>query len=90
MAKSKKKLNLNKCQILNIRKIPLISKLITLNYPQLQHISKYFKWNDHINYVYKTASVSSYQVLKSFKTNTVTTQTKLFTVYVRPKLEFNT
>ena len=55
-----------------------------------KHISENLKWNKHINYLYNAAQVSSYQVLKSFKINSTTILTKLFKIYVRPKLEYNT
>ena len=52
-------------------------------------ITSDLKWNQHIDYIYNQASVRSYQILKSFKTSKVWTLIKLYTTYVRPKLEYN-
>ena len=54
------------------------------------YISESLKWNEHITYLYKVAKFSSNQILKSFKTYSVSILTKLFKIYVRPKLEYNT
>lgn len=43
-----------------------------------------------MNYLYKSASTTSYQIFKAFKTTNIWTLLKLYTTYVRPKLEFNT
>ena len=43
-----------------------------------------------IDYLYNVAQVSSYQISKIFKTNSATILTKLFKIYVRPKLKYNT
>ena len=51
------------------------------------YIFKILKWNEHINYLYKVAQLSSYQKSKSFKTNSATILTKLFKIYVCPKFE---
>ena len=48
------------------------------------------KWNHHINFIYKQASARSYQILKAFKSKNIWTLLKLFLVYVRPKVEYNT
>jgi hypothetical protein len=53
-------------------------------------ISSDLKWANHVDYLYKSASATSYQILKAFKTTNIWTLLKLFTTYVRPKLEFNT
>ena len=53
------------------------------------YISSDFKWAKHIDYLYKSASTVSYRIFKSFKTTNIWTLLKLFTTYVRPKLEFN-
>ena len=53
-------------------------------------ISDNLKWNKHIDYLYRNASVSSYQISKFSKTKNIWTLIKLFKTYVRPKLEFNT
>ena len=47
------------------------------------------KWANHIDSIYKSASLTAYRILKSFKTTNIWTLLKLFTTYVRPKLEFN-
>ena len=44
----------------------------------------------YINDLYKVAQISSSKISKSFKTDSATTLTKLFKIYVRPKLEYNT
>ena len=54
------------------------------------YISENLKWNKHVNYLYKIAQNSSYQILKSFKTSSASILTKLFKIYVRPKLGYNT
>ena len=54
------------------------------------YISENLKWNDHIKYLYNVAQVSSYHILNSFKINSATILTKLFKIYARPKLEYNT
>ena len=53
-------------------------------------ISDNLKWNKHIDYLYRNASVSSYQISKFSKTKNIWTLIKLFKTYVRPKLEYNT
>jgi hypothetical protein len=53
-------------------------------------ISSDLKWTTHIFSIYKNAALVSYQLLKSFKTRNFATLLKLYTTYVRPKLEHNT
>ena len=48
------------------------------------------KWSAHINYLYKNASNSSYHITKFSKTTNIWTLIKLYTTYIRPKLEYNT
>ena len=48
------------------------------------------KWSAHINYLYKNASNSSYHITKFSKTTNIWTLLKLYTTYIRPKLEYNT
>ena len=93
-------LNPNKCQILTINKnkpCPIDLLINNTKIPTVKvfkdlgiYISENLKWNEHVNYLYKVASISSYQILKSFKTNTANILIKLFKIYVRPKLEYNT
>ena len=72
---------------INITKIPTFKVFKNLGI----NISENLKWNEHINYLYYVAQVSSYQLSKIyFKTNSATIQTKLFKICVRPKLEYNT
>ena len=52
-------------------------------------ISSDLKWAKHIDSLYKSTSTISYRILKSFKTTNIWTLLKLYTTYVRPKLEFN-
>ena len=53
------------------------------------HISSDLKWSHHINYLFRIGSVTSYQILKSFKSKNIWTLIKLYTTYIRPKLEYN-
>ena len=53
-------------------------------------IAENLKWNHHINYVYQIASTISFQVLKSFKSTDINILKKIYLVYIRPKLEYNT
>ena len=54
------------------------------------YISTDLKWVNHINFIYNKAAVCSYQILKTFQSKNLTTLVKLFTIYIRPKLEHNT
>ena len=42
--------------------------------------------NEHVNYFYKVAQILSYQVFKSFETNTAAILTKLLKTYIHPDL----
>ena len=53
-------------------------------------ISEDPKWSKHINYITSKASVSLYHIMKVFNSKNIWTLLKLYTTYVRPKLEFNT
>ena len=53
------------------------------------YITENLKWSHHINFITKKASVSAYQILKSFRTKEVGILIHLFKTYVRPKLEHN-
>ena len=53
------------------------------------YISQDLKWEYHVNYLSRIGSVISYQIRKSFKTKNIWTLIKLYTTYIRPKLEFN-
>ena len=53
-------------------------------------ISENLKWGAQVDHVYKMASLTSYQILKAFKTKNIWIFQKLFTTYVRPKCEYNT
>ena len=53
-------------------------------------VTENLKWNHHINYRYRIASTTSFQVLKSFKSIDIDILKNLFLVYIRPKLEYNT
>ena len=44
----------------------------------------------HVNYIFKQASVRSYQVLKACKSKNIYTLIQLYKTYVRPKVEYNT
>ena len=52
-------------------------------------ISHDLKWAHHVNHLFKIGSLTSYQILKSFKSKNIWTLLKLYTTYVRPKLEYN-
>ena len=47
------------------------------------------KWSEHVNYIYRKAATTSYQLLKAFNTKNIWTLRKLFITYVRPKCEYN-
>lgn len=53
-------------------------------------IAENLKWNHHINYLYRIASTTSFQVLKSFKSVDINILKKLFLIYICLKLEYNT
>ena len=52
-------------------------------------ISYDLKWEHHVNHISKVSSSVSYQIRKSFKSRNIWTLIKLYTTYVRPKLEYN-
>ena len=54
------------------------------------YLPENLKWNEHVNNLYKITQNSSCQILKSFITSSASILTKLFKIYVRPKLEYNT
>ena len=92
----------HKCTVIPIKKPSLETDVqdFYLNTTQVSHcdnvkdlgviISSDLKWSSHVNYIHKSASATSYQIFKAFKTTNIWTLLKLFTTYVRPKLEFNT
>ena len=104
MAKNKKtrtRRNTSKCKILTTKKNkPLDPINLLINNTKIPtvkvfkdlgiYISEILKWNEHINYLYNVAKVSSNQISKSFKTNSATILTNLFKIYVCPMLEYNT
>ena len=53
-------------------------------------ISGNLKWNLHINYMYCSASILSFQILKSFRSTEFEILKKLYLVYIGPKIEYNT
>ena len=80
MVKNKKtSLNPNKCKILIIKKNKLrpidllINNILIPTFKVCKdlgiYISENLTWNIHINYLYKVTQISSYQILKSIKTN---------------------
>ena len=98
-----RRLNLNpsKCQVLNIHRstpIPTFDfKINNVILPKTEvfkdlgiFISNNLKWNHHINYIYRTASILSFQILKSFISTDLVILKKLYLVYIRPKMEYNT
>lgn len=52
-------------------------------------ISCDLRWSDHVSYICRNASFSSYQIIKCFKTKNINILIKLYKTYVRPKLEYN-
>ena len=53
-------------------------------------ISDDLKWSQHIMYIKQTASMCSYQILRSFSCSNIYILLRAFLVHVRPKLEYNT
>ena len=53
-------------------------------------VSKDLNWSNHIDSICHTASITCYQLKKSVKTKNIWTWLKIFTTYVRPKLEYCT
>ena len=53
------------------------------------YIQADLKWSEHVNYIYRKAATTSYQLLKAFKTKNIWTLRKLFITYIRPKCEYN-
>ena len=94
-------LNQKKFQVLTINKNKPFPTNLLINKTKTPAV-KYFKdlgiytsgnlkWNEHVNYLNKIAKSSSFQKLKSFfKTSSASILTKLFIIYVRPKLTNNT
>ena len=85
-----RKLNLNpsKCHVLNIYTstcIPIFDfKINNVILPKTEvfkdlgiFISGNLKWNHHINYIYRTASILSFQILKSFISTDLETLKKI-------------
>ena len=48
------------------------------------------KWEQHINHITTQATLTSYQILKSFRSKNIWTLLLLYTTYIRPRLEYNT
>ena len=53
-------------------------------------ISSDLKWNNHISKIVAKASISSYHISHSFNSNNIRILLRVYTTYVRPKLEYNT
>ena len=53
-------------------------------------ISDDLNWSHHVNFVHKNASLCLYQLRKSFSSTNIWTWIKLYSTYLRPKLEYNT
>lgn len=100
LAKRQLKLATNKCFRLNIGKATDSTINISIegsaisSVPVIKDlgifISQDLKWTHHVNHVFKTASLCSYQIIKSIKTKNIWILIKLFKTYVRPKLEYST
>ena len=79
--------NKSPCPTLSIQNTPLP---YTSSFKDLGiYISSDLKWTDHIFFVFKQASLVSYQILKTFKTNNINILLKLYITYLRPKVEHN-
>ena len=48
------------------------------------------KWERHVNFISRQASITSYQILKSFRSKNIWTLLSLYKCYIRPRLEYNT
>ena len=48
------------------------------------------KWNNHISKIVAKASIGLYHISHSFNSNNIWILLKVYTTYVRPKLEYNT
>ena len=91
-----------KCFILNINKRPkqIPQTILKIDNQQLSSevvakdlgvfITQDLKWDYHISYLYRISSQVSYQIRKTFKTKNIWTLLKLYSTYIRPKLEYNT
>ena len=53
-------------------------------------VSSNLEWSTHIDSIFHKASVTTYQITKSFKSRNIWTWLKIFNTYIRPKVEFNT
>ena len=53
-------------------------------------VSNDLKWSRHIDSICHNASITLYQITKSFNSKNIWTWLKIFNTYIRPKLEFNT
>ena len=95
------KLATHKCCILNIKKPHItqntpyyINNTVLKSVPDVKDLGIYItsnlKWSKHISHICHQANLVSYRILKSFRTKNIWTFKKLFTTYIRPKLEFNT
>ena len=91
----------NKCFTLNISKHKFDTPpVFQINNTTVQNtesmkdlgiiISDNLKWHNHINYLYNKAALSSYHILKSFRTKNIWVLKKLFITYTRPIVEYNT
>ena len=88
-----------KCFVLSLTKDQSIKNDYYLNNQKLAsesiakdlgiYISYDLKWEHHINHLSKISSSVSYQIRKSIRTKNIWTFIKLYTTYVRPKLEYN-
>ena len=90
-----------KCAILKIKKTKVLDETrFYINQDYVNEVSSIkdlgvivsndLKWTNHIDHITNKASIISYQLLKTIKSNNIWTWMKLFTTYIRPMLEFNT
>ena len=90
-----------KCAILKIKKKSVQeSSNFYIKHHLIKDVSKFkdlgilvsndLKWSSHIDSICHNASITLYQITKSFNSKNIWTWLKLFNTYIRPKLEFNT
>ena len=100
LARRQLKLAPNKCFVLNLGKTIDSTLNVSIEGSKVSsvsmikdlgiYISQDLKWTNHVNHVFKTASLCSYQILKSVKSKNIWVLIKLFKTYVRPKIEYST
>ena len=100
MTKNKKTLfKSKKCQVLTTNKNKPFPINLLINKTKIPaviffkdlgiYVSENLKWNKHVNYLYKIAQNSSYQVYKSFKTSSASILTKsLKSTFAQTRIQY--